>query len=88
MHLDELQPEKGGIRTQGGKLMVDDYLQTTNKRVYVIGDAAGTLYFSHAAELQASVMANNFFSPLKRKINYDHFSWVTFTDPEEGLRSA
>ncbi|MBD0259757.1 MAG: NAD(P)/FAD-dependent oxidoreductase, partial [Cytophagales bacterium] len=82
VHLEGLHPERAGIETKDGKIVVDDYLRTTNKRVYVIGDASGTLYFSHAAVLQASVMANNFFSPLKRKINYDHFSWVTFTDPE------
>jgi pyruvate/2-oxoglutarate dehydrogenase complex dihydrolipoamide dehydrogenase (E3) component len=82
VHLDGLHPERAGIETQDGKIVVDEYLRTTNKQVYVIGDASGTLYFSHAAELQASIMANNFFSPVKRKINYDHFSWVTFTDPE------
>ncbi len=82
VYLEGLHPERAGIKIRDGKIVVDEYLRTTNPRVYVIGDASGTLYFSHAAELQASVMANNFFSPLKRKINYDHFSWVTFTDPE------
>jgi pyruvate/2-oxoglutarate dehydrogenase complex dihydrolipoamide dehydrogenase (E3) component len=82
IYLDGLQLENAGIETQAGKIVVDDYLRTTNKRVYVIGDAVGQRYFSHAAELQASIMAGNFFSPFKKKINYDHFSWVTFTDPE------
>jgi pyruvate/2-oxoglutarate dehydrogenase complex dihydrolipoamide dehydrogenase (E3) component len=50
--------------------------------VIVLGDAAASLKFSHGAELQATTIIGNFFSPLKKKINYDHFSWVTFTDPE------
>jgi pyruvate/2-oxoglutarate dehydrogenase complex dihydrolipoamide dehydrogenase (E3) component len=43
---------------------------------------AGSLQFSHAAEQQARMLLNNFFSPFKKKLNNDHMSWVTFTDPE------
>ncbi|MEO5998173.1 MAG: hypothetical protein ABIN89_15620 [Chitinophagaceae bacterium] len=38
--------------------------------------------FSHAAEQQARLSLNNFFSPFKKKLNNDFMSWVTFTDPE------
>lgn len=79
---DELNLEAAGIELEHGKLKVDDYLRTTNPNVYAAGDAAGKLYFSHAAELHASVLTTNFLSPIKTKLSYDHFSWVTFTDPE------
>jgi pyruvate/2-oxoglutarate dehydrogenase complex dihydrolipoamide dehydrogenase (E3) component len=46
------------------------------------GDIAGSLQFSHAAEQQARLLLNNFFSPLKKKLNNDHMTWVTFADPE------
>jgi pyruvate/2-oxoglutarate dehydrogenase complex dihydrolipoamide dehydrogenase (E3) component len=65
-----------------GQLIVNKKLQTTNKNVLVAGDAAGGYQFTHAAELHASVIINNFFSPFKRKLNYDSFGWVTFTTPE------
>jgi pyruvate/2-oxoglutarate dehydrogenase complex dihydrolipoamide dehydrogenase (E3) component len=77
-----LQLEKAGIEIKEGKIVVNDYLCTTNKNVYVCGDVAGSLQFSHAAEQQARMLLNNFFSPLKKKLNNDHMSWVTFTDPE------
>ena len=77
-----LQLEKAGVEVKDGKIVVDDYLRTTNKNVYVCGDVAGSLQFSHAAEQQARMLLNNFFSPLKKKLNNDHMSWVTFTDPE------
>lgn len=77
-----LQPEKAGVEVKAGKIVVDDYLRTTNKNVYVCGDVAGSLQFSHAAEQQARMLLNNFFSPFKKKLNNDHMSWVTFTDPE------
>lgn len=77
-----LQLEKAGIDVKDSKIVVNDYLRTTNKDVYVCGDVAGSLQFSHAAEQQARILLNNFFSPLKKKLNNDHMSWVTFTDPE------
>ena len=80
--LDELNLEKADIKTDQGKLIVDNYLRTTNKNVQVAGDVAGEMKFSHAAELHASVIVYNLLSPFKKKLNYDTFSWVTFTDPE------
>ncbi len=46
------------------------------------GDVAGSLQFSHAAEQHATLLLNNFLSPLKKKLDNRHMSWVTFTDPE------
>jgi pyruvate/2-oxoglutarate dehydrogenase complex dihydrolipoamide dehydrogenase (E3) component len=74
--------EKAGIGLAGDKIIVNEYLQTTNKNVYVCGDVAGSLQFSHAAEQQGRLLLNNFFSPIKKKLNNDNMSWVTFTDPE------
>ncbi len=79
---DDLNLEAAGIEIEDGKLKVDDYLRTTNKNVYIAGDASGKMYFSHAAELHASVLTTNFLSPIKTRLSYDNFSWVTFTDPE------
>ncbi|PIN92269.1 mercuric reductase [Candidatus Pacearchaeota archaeon CG10_big_fil_rev_8_21_14_0_10_31_9] len=76
--------EKAGVNLteDGKKIKVNDYLQTTNKKIYLCGDIAGGYQFTHATELHASVILNNFFSPLKKKLSYDNFSWVTYTDPE------
>jgi pyruvate/2-oxoglutarate dehydrogenase complex dihydrolipoamide dehydrogenase (E3) component len=82
LNTEELDLEKAGIATDKGRIVVDDYLQTTNKHVYVCGDVAGSLKFSHAAEQHATILLNNFLSPLKKKLDNKHMSWVTFTDPE------
>ena len=80
--LDTLQLNNAGIEVKDKKIVRDKYLRTTNKNVFVCGDIAGDLMFSHAAEFHARILLNNFFSPLKKKLNNDHMSWVTFTDPE------
>jgi len=82
IYTDGLNLDQAGIKTENGKIVSNAYLQTSNKNVYVIGDVVDSLKFSHGAEWQATIMVNNFLSPLKKKLNYDHFSWVTFTDPE------
>ena len=85
LNIQGLNLEKAGIEidSDGRKLKVNDYLQTTNKNVYVCGDIAGSYQFTHAAELHAGILINNFFNPLKKKkLNYDNFSWVTYTSPE------
>ncbi len=71
-----------------GRLRLNNHLQTTNQHVFAAGDAAagapaGERYFSHAAELHASLLVTNFITPFfDKSLSYDHFSWVTFTDPE------
>ncbi len=80
--LKSLQLQNAGIDVRDSKIVIDKYLRTTNKNVFVCGDIAGDLMFSHAAEFHARILINNFLSPLKKKLNNDHMSWVTFTDPE------
>ncbi len=78
-----LRPGAAGVAVDAhGHLQLNEYLQTTNPAVFAAGDAANSFKFSHAAELHVRLLLFNFFSPLKRKLSYEHFSWVTFTDPE------
>jgi pyruvate/2-oxoglutarate dehydrogenase complex dihydrolipoamide dehydrogenase (E3) component len=50
LELEPLQLDRAGIDVKDHKIVVDDYLRTTNKKVYVCGDVAGSLQFSHEAE--------------------------------------
>jgi pyruvate/2-oxoglutarate dehydrogenase complex dihydrolipoamide dehydrogenase (E3) component len=83
LNLEDLNLEKGGIETtERGKMILDDCLRTSNKRVFASGDAAGKYQFSHGAELHTKLLAHNFKSNFSKKHNADHLSWVTFTQPE------
>ena len=83
LNFSELNPEAAGIELEKtGSLKLDQYLRTTNKNIVAIGDAAGGPQFSHAAELQATLLISNLISPFKKKVKYDKLSWVTFTEPE------
>jgi len=80
--LEPLQLSNAGIQFKANKIAADKFLRTTNKNVFVCGDVAGDLQFSHAAEFHARILLNNLFSPFNKKLDDDHMSWVTFTDPE------
>lgn len=82
LNVETLQLANANIKVAKGKIIVNKYLQTTNKNIFVCGDIAGDLQFSHAAEFHARILINNFLSPFNKKLNNDHLSWVTFTDPE------
>lgn len=77
-----LEPQKAGIELKEDKILLNKYLQTSNKNIFVCGDMVADLQFSHAAEFHARILLNNFFSPFKKKLDDKYMSWVTFTDPE------
>lgn len=77
-----LDLERAGVKLNGSRLEIDKYLRTTNKNILAIGDIAGLHQFTHAAELHASVILKNLFSPVRKPLNSDRMNWVTFTDPE------
>jgi pyruvate/2-oxoglutarate dehydrogenase complex dihydrolipoamide dehydrogenase (E3) component len=74
--------EVADIEVDEGKIVVDDYYRTTNPQVYAIGDAMGREQFSHGAEKHNRDLVFNFVSPIKKKHRLQHFSWVTYTEPE------
>ncbi len=57
-------------------------LRTTNRRVYAIGDVAGGLQFTHAANYHAGLVIRNALFRLPVRVDEDTIPRVTFTDPE------
>lgn len=84
VNTNDLGLEEGGIKlTDRGKIAVDVHLRSSNKQVYVLGDAAGTYMFSHGAEKMVRQLWRNLLIPFfKKKNTLDDLSWVTFTDPQ------
>jgi pyruvate/2-oxoglutarate dehydrogenase complex dihydrolipoamide dehydrogenase (E3) component len=82
LNIEGLALESGGVKlNEQGKLVVNEYLQTTNPNIYVVGDIAGSFMFTHAAEAHAKVVINNIMSPFKKK-SPTTLAWVTYTQRE------
>jgi pyruvate/2-oxoglutarate dehydrogenase complex dihydrolipoamide dehydrogenase (E3) component len=67
-------------------VVVNDYLQTTNPKIYAAGDICMSWKFTHAADAAARiVIKNTLFSPFgisRSKLSSLTMPWVTYTDPE------
>ena len=77
-----LNLEAAGVATDKDGIVVDDYLRTTAPNVWACGDATGKFLFTHVAEYQGKIAAQNALLPVKSKANYRVVPWTTFTDPE------
>lgn len=83
LNLEELNLEKAGIQTdERGRMILDDCLRTSNKKVFASGDAAGKYQFSHGAEMHTKLLHHNFKSNFSKSHDAKYLSWVTFTQPE------
>jgi pyruvate/2-oxoglutarate dehydrogenase complex dihydrolipoamide dehydrogenase (E3) component len=82
-NLDGLGLEKAGIAFTKAGIVVDRSLQTSNHRVYAIGDAAASgMMFTHVANYHAGLVIRHALFRLRVKVRYDAVPWVTFTDPQ------
>ncbi|MGI8525452.1 MAG: dihydrolipoyl dehydrogenase family protein [Pseudolabrys sp.] len=80
--LDALHLDAAGIKRDRGGVVAGNNLKTSNRRVYVIGDAAGRAQFTHAANYHAGIVIRNALFRLPAKADNDAIPWVTYTDPE------
>lgn len=76
----------GVVYDQRQGVQVNDYLQTTNPKIYAAGDICMDWKFTHAADAAARiVIKNTLFSPFglgRSKLSSLVMPWVTYTDPE------
>lgn len=76
--------EQTGIQYDKKKIKVNDHMETTIKGIYAIGDVVGPYQLSHMANAQGITAAQDAILPIRRKMNYRHVTWCTYTDPEIG----
>ncbi len=86
-NVEGLNLEAVGVEYDQRKgVMVNDYLQTTNPKIYAAGDICMDWKFTHAADAAARiVIKNTLFSPFglgRYKLSNLVMPWVTYTDPE------
>ncbi|MEG3954066.1 NAD(P)/FAD-dependent oxidoreductase [Microcoleus sp. herbarium2] len=75
-----LEAAKVKFSTRG--VILNEKLQTTNRRIYAIGDVAGGYPFPHIANYEAAIAVKNaLFLPLFQ-IDYRGIPWAIFSDPQ------
>ncbi|MGV0026949.1 mercuric reductase [Phormidesmis priestleyi] len=85
-NVEKLNLEAIGVEYDKRGVKVNDYLQTTNPKIYAAGDVCMNWKFTHAADAAARiVIKNTLFSPFglgHSKLSSLVMPWATYTDPE------
>ncbi len=80
---DRVGLEKVGIRTNGGKIVVDAQMRTNVFNIYSVGDVASRYLLAHVASAEGKVAAQNCLGA-GVEMDYQVIPWCVFTLPEIG----
>lgn len=82
-NVEGLNLEAAGVQYDQRKgVLVNDCLQTTNPRIYAVGDVCLTWKFTHAADFSARIVIQNSLFLGRKKSSALTMPWCTYTDPE------
>ena len=82
-NVEELGLETAGVDHDAESgVRVDDFLRTSNPRIYAAGDVCLEHRFTHTAEASARIVVENALCGGRRRWSALTLPWCTFTDPE------
>ncbi|MFX0169572.1 MAG: dihydrolipoyl dehydrogenase [Candidatus Hodarchaeota archaeon] len=80
---DVLKVDKTGVKTDNrGFIIVNDYLETSKKNIWALGDVTGRYMFKHVANREAQIAWNNATRDEKQKMEYHAVPYAVFTYPQ------
>lgn len=82
-NIDGLEPQAAGVETdEHGGIRVDDFLRTSNRRIFSAGDVCMEHKFTDVAEATARIAVRNALFPGNQRVSALTIPWCTYTDPE------
>ncbi len=81
-NVEGLNLEAVGVEYDKKGVNVNDYLQTTNPRIYAAGDICSPYQFTHVADFMARIVIQNALFKGRAKMSRLTIPWCTYTSPE------
>ncbi len=81
-NVEGLNLEAAGVAYGNHGVQVNDFLQTTNSRIYAAGDISLPFKFTHTADATARIVIQNALFAGRKKWSSLIIPWCTYTDPE------
>jgi pyruvate/2-oxoglutarate dehydrogenase complex dihydrolipoamide dehydrogenase (E3) component len=79
---EDLGLEAAGVEYSAKGVQVNDYLQTTDPRIYAAGDICSPYKFTHAADFMARIVIQNAMFKGRARSSRLTIRWCTYTSPE------
>ncbi len=80
---DILNLEETGVKTnKKGFIEVNDYLETSSKNIWALGDVIGTFMLKHSANYEAEIVEQNAIYNKKVKRDYTGMPYAIFSSPQ------
>lgn len=82
-NLNKLNLENAEVNFNSKGIIVDNYMRTSNKNIFAVGDVASPFKFSHVAAYHGEIVVRNILFPyIMKKIDYSYIPWTIFGETE------
>jgi dihydrolipoamide dehydrogenase len=81
-NLEDIGLEKAGVKTEKGKIVVDDFYLTSTPGIYAIGDIVHGPALAHVASAEGIICVENIAGENPQPLDYKNIPGCTYTSPE------
>ncbi len=81
-NVEGLGLDAAGVSFDKAGITINDFLQTSNRRIYAAGDVCFPYKFTHAADVMARIVIQNALFFGRKRASALVIPWCTYTDPE------
>ncbi|MGO8764291.1 MAG: dihydrolipoyl dehydrogenase family protein [Limisphaerales bacterium] len=74
--------ENAGVKDERGRVLCNEFMQTSAPHIYAAGDCAGPHEIVHVAVQQGEIAARNIVSPGSARMDYRLLISIVFTEPQ------